>query len=210
MKRIVLIFLAATFSLNSFAQEKEVIFSSSDREDDSEKKGFRKEMLFTGGNINLSFSNYGFVVGATPQLGYSVTSWLDAGILFGFTYSNQRDDANTKYKQTFFTPGAFVRLFPINGFFVSGQFEHNFIKTKLKFNDGSTFKYPNVDVNSLLVGIGYASGREGRNSPYFFFSVSVDILQDPNSPYTDRYNNLLPVAVAGFNIPLFQGGSRRR
>ncbi len=117
MKRIVLIFLAAAFSINSFAQEKEVIFSSTDREDDSEKKGFRKEMLFTGGNINLSFSNYGFVLGATPQLGYSVTNWLDAGILFGFTYSNQRDDANTKYKQTILYSRGICTVIPYRWFF---------------------------------------------------------------------------------------------
>ena len=197
MKRILLMFLAAMFSFSVFAQEKE-----------SEKKGFRKDMLFTGGTINLSFSNYGFVVGATPQLGYSVATWLDAGVLFGYTYSNQRDIYNTKYKQSFFTPGAFIRLFPFEGIFASAQFEHNFIKTTVKYNSGISEKYPGVDENSLLVGIGYATGKQGRNSLYYYFSVSVDILQNTNSPYTDQYNNLLPVVNAGFNIPLFQGSRR--
>lgn len=200
MKRILLMLVIATASVTAFAQKE------SESEDGG--GGFRKDMLFTGGTVNLSFSNYGTVLGATPQLGYSVASWLDAGILFGFTYTGQRDDANNKFRQTIFTPGAFVRLFPVNFLFASAQFEHNIIKQKVKYNTGDTYKYPGFNVNSLLVGLGYSSAREGRNSMYYYFSVSVDILQNPSSPYTDRYNNLLPVVNAGFNIPLFQGSRR--
>jgi hypothetical protein len=64
-------------------------------------------------------------------------------------------------------------------------------------------------VNSLLIGAGYTSGRSFRNSPYYYFSVSVDILNKPGSPYNDRFNNILPVVNAGFNIPLFQGRGGR-
>ncbi len=170
----------------------------------TEFHGFKKELLFTGGTLNLSLFNGTTVLGATPQLGYNITKWLDAGVLFGFTYSSQRDYYNNKLRQTIIGPGAFARIFPVNFLFLSAQYEHNFIRLKdLPASGGSTiYKY---NVSSLLLGAGYTSGREGRNSPYFFFSVSVDVLQKYNSPYTDRYRNLLPVVNAGVNIPLFQG-----
>jgi hypothetical protein len=148
------------------------------------------------------------VLGASPQLGYSVTEWLDAGVIFGFTYSSQRDNFNNKFRQTIIGPGTFVRIFPVNFLFVSAQFEHNFIKQKFLYSTGGSDVY-NRNVSSMLLGAGYCSGREGRNSPYYYFSVSVDILNKPNSPYTDRYNTLLPVVNAGFNIPLFQGIQHR-
>ncbi|HMO61016.1 MAG TPA: hypothetical protein PKC39_06465 [Ferruginibacter sp.] len=191
----VLISLAATFA-----------YAQKDVDDESEG-GFKKEHLFTGGTINLSFFGSTTVLGATPQLGYSVTSWMDAGIVMGYTYISQRYANNDKLRQTLIGPGAFVRLFPVNFLFATAQFEHNFIRYKYIYNTGGNEKL-NLNVSSLLVGAGYSSQRMGRNSPYYYFSVSVDVLQNPNSPYTDQFNNLLPVVNAGFNIPLFQGSRK--
>jgi hypothetical protein len=199
-KKLLLLLLVCCCSLSTFAQEEE------DKE--STTGGFKKELLFTGGTINLSFFNGATVLGASPQLGYSVTQWLDAGVIFGFTYSSQRDNFNNKFRQTIIGPGAFVRIFPVNFLFISAQFEHNFIKQKYLYSTGGS-EVNNRDVSSMLVGAGYCSGREGRNTPYYYFSVSVDMLNNRNSPYTDQYNNLLPVVNAGFNIPLFQGNQRK-
>jgi hypothetical protein len=195
-RQLLFILIISCCSLFTFAQE----------EVDKEPTtgGFKKELLFTGGTINLSFFNGATVLGASPQLGYSVTQWLDAGVIFGFTYSSQRDNYNNKFRQTIIGPGAFVRIFPVNFLFVSAQFEHNFIKQKYLYSTGGSDVYKK-DVSSMLLGAGYCSGREGRNTPYYYFSVSVDMLNNRNSPYTDQYNNLLPVVNAGFNIPLFQG-----
>lgn len=202
MKKLFVTVLLTVSAVAVFAQ---------DEEEKSEEKtgGFKKEYLFSGGNINLSFFNGVTVLGASPQIGYSVARWLDAGVIFGYTYSSQRDGyTNDKFRQTIIGPGAFARLFPVDFLFASVQFEHNFIRQKYipSFGTSQTYK---LDENSLLIGAGYTSGREYRNSPYYYFSVSVDILNRPNSPYTDRFNNLLPVVVAGFNIPLFQGSNRR-
>jgi hypothetical protein len=183
------------------------VFAQSDETDNS-GGGFKKEMMFSGGSINMSFFNGVTVLGASPQLGYSVASWLDAGVVMGFTYSSQRDDFNNKFRQTVYGPGVFARLFPVNFIFISSQFEHNFIRNKYIAASGASDTYK-TDVNSLLVGLGYTSGRGPRNSPYYYFSVSLDVLNDPQSPYTDRFNNLLPVVNAGFNIPLFQGSRQR-
>ena len=195
---LILIFCSSHFL---YAQEEE---------EDTEAKtgGFKKELLFSGGTINLSFFGGATVLGASPQLGYSVTKWLDAGILFGFTYSSQRDNSNNKFRQTIIGPGAFVRIFPVNFLFISAQIEQNFIKQKYLYSNGGS-EVNNRNVSSMLLGAGYSSGREGRNSPYYYFSVSVDLLKSPNSPYIDQFNNLIPVINAGFNIPLFRGNQQR-
>jgi len=202
-KQLYLFVLLSFLALNVSAQEEP------DDEETPEFHGFKRELLFTGGTLNLSLFNGTTVLGATPQLGYNIASWLDAGVVFGYTYSSQRDYSNNKLRQTIIGPGAFVRIFPVNFLFITSQFEHNFVRLKAipSFGTISTYKY---NVSSLLLGAGYTSGREGRNSPYYFFSVSVDVLKNINSPYKDQYNNLIPVVNAGLNIPLFQGGSSRR
>lgn len=202
--RTLFFFLSVSFlSVAAYAQDE------SGDEEEIEFHGFKRELLFTGGTLNLSLFNGTTVLGATPQLGYNIASWLDAGLVFGYTYSSQRDFSNNKIRQTIIGPGAFVRIFPINFLFITSQFEHNFVRLKAipSFGTISTYKY---NVSSLLLGAGYTSGREGRNSPYYFFSVSVDVLKNINSPYKDQYNNLIPVVNAGLNIPLFQGGGKRR
>lgn len=206
MKRIVLMLLLSAACINIFAQEKEVIFSSGEKVKESEITGFRKDMLFTGGTLNIGYFNGVTVLGATPQLGYSVANWLDAGIVFGYTYTSQSVDVGTKVRQSIIGPGAFVRLFPIDFLFASIQYEHNFIKYK-EIYPAFIYKY-NYDVNSLLLGLGYTSGKEGRNTPYYYFSISVDVLNDPLSPYRTYANEIYPVVNAGFNIPLFQGSRR--
>jgi len=182
--------------------------ASAQDSESSEGGGFRKEMMFTGGNLNFGYFNGVTVLGATPQLGYSIAKWLDAGIVVGYTYTSQAISSNDKVRQSIFGPGAFVRLFPTNFLFAMAQFEQNFIRQNRIFNGTSNIAKTNV--SSLLVGLGYTNGRMGRNSPYYYFSVSVDILDNPNSPYRNFANEMFPVVNAGFNIPLFQGSRNRR
>lgn len=207
MKHTVIMLLAMIFCIHSFAQEQEVVFSSKEKEKEGERKGFQKDMLFTGGTLNIGYFNGVTVLGATPQLGYSVSEWLDAGIVFGYTYMSQSINTDEKYRQHIIGPGAFVRLFPIDFIFASVQYEHNFIKQKYISPYGGYTQ--NLDVNSLLVGLGYTSGKDGRNAPYYYFSVSIDVFNDPNSPYRTYANEIYPVVNAGFNIPLFQNSKRR-
>lgn len=200
MKSFFFISMIIVCSISVMAQKE------TDTDEEVADGGFRKDYLFTGGNINLSFFSGVTVLGASPQLGYSVAKCLDAGVLFGYTYSSERDVyTNDKFRQTIIGPGAFARLFPVNFLFLSLQFEHNFIKQKYLPAGGGNSLTNKVDANSLLVGAGYTSGRNFRNSSYYYFSVSVDVINNKNSPYTNRLNNVLPVVVAGFNIPLFQG-----
>ena len=174
----------------------------------STQGGFKKEMMFTGGNLNFGYFNGVTVLGATPQLGYSIAKWLDAGIVVGYTYTSQGISPVEKVRQSIFGPGAFVRLFPADFLFAMAQFEQNFIRQNYIFNGTSNVTKTNV--SSLLVGLGYTNGKMGRNSPYYYFSVSVDVLDNPNSPYRNFANDIFPVVNAGFNIPLFQGSRNRR
>lgn len=176
-------------------------------EDEKKDGGFKKEMLFTGGNLNIGFFNGVTVLGATPQLGYSLTEWLDAGISFGYTYTSQSVASDYKVRQTILGPGAFARIFPIQFLFASVQYEHNFIRVK-QIISGNSF-VNKVNAGSLLLGLGYTNGKDGRNTPYYYFSVSFDVLNNINSPYRTVANEVYPVVNAGFNIPLFQGGGRR-
>ena len=185
-----------------------------DRSDRDEPTGFQKERLFTGGSVNVGFGNRQTILGITPQFGYSITDWLDAGITVNFNYSSFRDYSvpRDKLRQTIYGPGAFVRVFPIRFLFASAQYEYNFINLKYipAPNSGYTGDKYTSNASSFLVGGGYAGGRQKGNNTYYYFSVSWDILGDENSPYLDQYGRANPVIRAGYNIGLFQNRDRRR
>ena len=135
------------------------------------QKGFDPSKLFTGGSANVGFSSGSTSLGITPQIGYSLTPWLDAGINFNLNYISQRDYVSTnKLRQTTFGPGAFVRLFPVNFLFATAQYEYNIIKQKYITNNFPTQK-SSVDANSLLLGAGYAGGREKGGNTYYYLSI---------------------------------------
>ena len=201
-KAIILLLLPVYFHAN--AQQ--------ENENKKVKNGFEKERLFTGGRANLGFSSGTTMIGLTPQLGYSVTNWMDAGITINFNYVSQRDYYSTeKLRQTTYGPGAFIRLFPIKFLFATAQYEYNFITQKhiLPGSSGSPTQKTSFNANSLLIGGGYAGGREKGNNTYYFLSIAWDIMGDKNSPYVDNLGRSNPVIRAGYNIGLFQGRYRR-
>ena len=203
-KAIVLLLLPLYFHANA-QQENE-------NENEKIHNRFEKQRLFTGGTANLGFSSGTTMIGVTPQLGYSVTDWMDAGITINFNYVSQRDYYSTeKWRQTIYGPGAFVRLFPVKFLFASAQYEYNFINQKhiLPGSSGTPSQKTSYNANSLLIGGGYAGGREKGNNTYYFLSVAWDIMGDKNSPYVDNLGRSNPVIRAGYNIGLFQGRNRR-
>jgi hypothetical protein len=188
--------------------------ANAQQENENEKihNRFEKQRLFTGGSANLGFSSGTTMIGLTPQLGYSVTDWLDAGITINFNYVSQRDYYSTeKLRQTTYGPGAFVRLFPVKFLFATAQYEYNFINQKFipASSSGIPSQKTTFNANSLLVGGGYAGGREKGNNTYYFLSIAWDIMGDKNSPYLDNLGRSNPVIRAGYNIGLFQGRNRR-
>jgi hypothetical protein len=207
MKKTGLLFLGLLFSTS-------VLFAQ-----DEEKKGFKKENLFTGGSVTLSFFNGQTLLGANPIFGYKLADWVDGGLAFNFLYSGTRDyyQYNDKIRQTVFGPGVFARLYPVKFLFVQGQFEHNFISLKyIPAPNGSYLPDKSkTDVNSLLLGAGFAQGRERGSNTFYYISVLFDVLKNANSPYVNvTYNpdnpaqqriDISPIIRAGVNIGLFEG-----
>jgi len=177
-------------------------------EEEEEKKGFKKENLFTGGSISLSFFNNSFLIGVNPVLGYSLTKWIDAGIVINYNYTSYRDYQvfDDRLRQTIYGGGVFTRIYPVRFIFLQAQAEHNFITQKHIFPNGPT-DIIKTSGNSVLVGGGYTTGRFPRSGNSFFYvAILVDVAGTSNSPYTDAYGRKIPIIRAGIQIPLFSGG----
>ena len=207
MKKMLLSVLLASVTVSSlFAQDEE------------EQKGFKKENLFTGGSITVSFYSGGSILGGNPMFGYKLANWADAGISLNYVYSSSRDNVylNDKFHQQVLGPGVFARLFPFNFLYLEGQFEHNFISQKYIDPYGTEDK-TKADANSILVGGGIAQGRAPGSTTFFYISILVDVLKNPNSPYVNNVydpsgallrTDLIPIIRAGINIGLFQGKNK--
>lgn len=203
--RILLVVLVAVCSVTAARSQEEAA---------EDRGGFRKENLFTGGSISLGFSNNSFQVGASPVLGYSLTSWVDAGIAVNWNYVSFRDryitGSDDKIRQSTYGGGVFTRLFPVDFLFIHGQVEHNFITQKYLPAGGGSTTNNKGEATSLLLGAGYASGRyPGSGQPFFYLSILFDVLNRPFSPYTNAGGDIVPTLRAGFQIPLFQGQAYR-
>jgi hypothetical protein len=171
-------------------------------------KGFKKDHLFTGGSLSVSFANSTFGAGISPVFGYSLTKWLDAGVAVNYFYISQKYSTAIKLRQHTYGAGPFVRIFPVNFLFVQGQFEHNFIAYKELYSNGNPDYKENHEANSFLVGAGYTTGRAKGGGSFAYFSVLFDLLDDVYSPYNSYENGVsskIPVIRAGIHIPLFQG-----
>lgn len=173
-------------------------------------QGFQKDKLFTGGTFNLGFGSGTTSLGISPQLGYSVTNWLDAGISVNVNYISQRDNPNIldKLRQTTYGPGVFARLFPVDFLFATVAGEYNTTRVKFIPGNGTTTSVYSVSAPSFLVGGGYAGGRQRGSNTYYYLSVMWDVAGDVNSPYVDNYGRSNPIIRAGYNIGLFQGRGR--
>lgn len=205
MKNIFLIWcILFCLQVTSVAQEKET------DEKETVDKGFKKEKLFTGGSLSLSFFNNSFLIGVNPVFGYSITKWADIGIVGNYNLTSYRDYIylNDKLRQTVYGGGIFTRLFPVRFLFAQAQVERNWIKLRYipAPNSGGLGESRHVDANSVLVGAGYTTGRDpDGGAMYGYLAVLFDISKDANSPYTDNLRRAIPIIRAGINIPLFQG-----
>jgi hypothetical protein len=185
------------------------VFSFAQDDEDQGEKFFRKEKCFTGGGLNLSFGSDVTVLGVNPHFGYTFFNFLEAAVAVNFNYSSLRDPYSPdKDRQTVTSPGVFIRLFPVKFLFAQVQYEHSFIRTKY-FRQYVDTLVEHQNANSILVGGGFASGREPGEF-YYYFSVLWDLAEDINSPYSDYYGRAIPIIRAGVNIPLFQGKGRKR
>ncbi len=166
--------------------------------------GFKREHLFIGGNIGLGYDSYSFNAGISPEIGYSFTSWLDAGALVNLNYTSIRPDYyyNNNIRQRSFNYGigAFARVFPLPFLFIQAGPEYNRINYSLTDFNTSPHQSESYTTSaaSLLAGIGYGQRIVGRSSMHI--AIMVDLLNSPQSPYRDGNGRIIPVIKAGFDI----------
>ena len=205
-KSLLLLFCLGLFILNTSAQTEK----NKEEEEEEEKAFFKKENLFTGGNVALGLGSGNFSVGVGPYFGYSLNKFIDVAVGLNYSYISQRDFNTTlKLRQSVIGPSAFVRLYPVKFLFAHAQYEYNFIKFKQIYGRGIPDDVYKINVSSFLIGPGFASGRDVNNKTFYYISVLFDVIKNINSPYTDNQGRLTPVIRAGFNVALFQGNSGR-
>ena len=171
-----------------------------------EQGGFKKQNVFLGGSISLGFGSGSFAIGANPEVGYSLSQWLDGGVVFNINYSSQNYDIdyNGSYDEKVsifnYGGGVFLRVYPIHFLFLQLQPEINWISYNDKSIAYSIASKTTVHATSLLGGIGYGQRIVGQSS--FFTMIGIDLLNDINSPYRDAYGGAYPIIRAGFDVYL--------
>jgi hypothetical protein len=176
-------------------------------DDGSGETGFKKENLFVGGGLSLGFSGYDFNVGVTPEIGYSLNKYLDAGVVVNINYYSERADPqlyyndNTRYRSFNYGAGVFARFWPVRFLFLQVQPEYNIIEYNTKYIPTGETATAQTQAASFLLGVGYGQRFIGQSS--YFLSISFDALNNPGSPYRDPYSGVaLPVIKAGFDFYL--------
>jgi hypothetical protein len=168
------------------------------------QRPFNTNRIFVGGSLNLGFATNTFQIGGVPEIGYSITDWLDAGIGINVNYASQRADPywndNVRYRTFNYGGGPFFRVYPIRFLFVQGQFEQNWIKQNAKdMNYGGEYE-ETFKSSSFIAGVGYTQRVVGQSS--FYTMLGIDLMSDANSPYRDYDNAAIPIIRAGFNFYL--------
>ena len=198
MKKLILSFTLLLLVLITKAQN--------ENEGGEGNSGFRKDNIFIGGSISLGFGSGSFGIGATPEVGYSFSQWLDGGLVFNLNYNSQKYDYNYDYlydgKVSSFNYGAgvFLRAYPVHFLFLQIQPEQNWIVYKDKSYIYNVSGKTTVNATSLIGGVGYSQRIIGQSN--FYTMLGIDLLNNINSPYRDAYGGAIPIIRAGFNFYL--------
>lgn len=191
--KILLSLILLAISISSFSQQSE---------EDTQKGKFKNENIFVGSGINLGFTSNSYNVGINPEIGYSITKWIDAGISLNFNYfkQNASNYSTYSYSNLNYGGGTFLRIWPVNFFNLQIQPEYNWVSSNQRNVFTNQSENIHYNAGSLLVGVGYGTRVMGKN--YSYVTLMIDVLQNQNSPYRDQYNDPLPVFRAGFGIYL--------
>jgi len=196
MKKFILSLLIIITAKNLTAQY-------NDYEENNSNSGFKKENIFLGGALSLGFGSGSFAVGGNPEIGYSLTRWLDAGLVFNVNYYSQTlygyyQGQDIKSNSFNYGGGIFTRVYPLPFLFLQLQPEYNWISYNTKYPD---FTDKNtVSAGSLIGAIGYGQRVVGQGS--YFFSIGLDLMTNQYSPYLDGYGHPYPIIRGGFDIYL--------
>ncbi len=214
MKRIVALLILLPVCKTVFSQESFHDHKSAETAS-AESKGFDASKVFAGGGVSLGYgstvdgnneTNTTFNLGAIPEIGYNLSNVFDIGLASSINYYTTSSSYNvyTKYHNINYSLGAFVRIHPIDDFFIQIMPEKDWIKQKqITSNYTSIYK---IQSSSFMVGIGY--GHRVIGESYFYSLVMLDLGKDKYSPYNyvDANGTVspLPVVRGGFNFYPFR------
>ena len=167
--------------------------------------------IFIGGNVVIGGGAGSFQIGLNPEMYKRVNDYVDIGAAtnlffqsFNPTISSGLSGTSSRSFQL--GVGGFTRIWPIEKFFIQVQPEYNYTWSRFKdrgtesVNAGAS-RSIRFGAESLLAGIGYGTRSENGMT---YFSVMIDLLQNPNSPYRDGYNRAEPIIRAGFAFPILR------
>ncbi|MBP5999434.1 MAG: hypothetical protein KA534_03165 [Sediminibacterium sp.] len=162
--------------------------------------------LFIGGNIVIGGGSGWFQLGLNPELSKRMNQWVDIGGAVNLLYSASNPNflSSTRTRSFQFGVGGFTRIWPAERFFLQVQPEYNWNWTNMKDmstnseTSGASRKI-RYGAESILAGIGYGSRSEHGMT---YFTLMIDLLKNPNSPYRDGYNRADPFVKAGFALPI--------
>ncbi len=192
LKKYLLLILAVSFILQSFAQEK--------------TDGFDINKMFVGGSVVLGYGGYNngtrTTLGGNPELGYTIFKNVDAGFCGNYIYSGSswnEGGYTIKQRVTLSGLGVFARIHVSDGFFLHFQPEFNTIKYKV-FNQQTGFvSYDAKEKSSsFLVGAGWGTREVGNMN--FFTLLLIDLQKDLYSPYRTSTGEISPVIRTGVNF----------
>lgn len=185
MKRLVIAILICLSAVSVQAQE---VYNSSGRikpRKQVKKKGFDRDKLILGGDVQLEFGTY-TTLGVAPIIGYRFSNRFSAGLQIGYNYI--KGDLYDYYGQKIetvkynaFTAGLWARYFVWQNIFLQAEPEYNSVTYSSTYDPRQTFEFPRV-----MVGVGFKQPITDRLS--FVPVVLYDVLQDPKSIYAPQLN----------------------
>lgn len=171
MKQLLLLLLALFLSLVACAQAAESVVVASNQEKQSMN---RKDKIYYGGNIGLSFGSY-TMIAVRPLLGYKFTPKLSGGIKLSYEYVKDTRYSSS-YKTSNYGGSLFSRYRIIPPLYLHAEYAS--INYQLHNLNGESNR---EWVPFLLMGAGY-SQKVGSNS-WLNFQILFDVLQSDKSPY---------------------------
>jgi hypothetical protein len=162
--------------------------------------------IFFGGGIVLGGSSSSFQLGLNPELVKTYNQYIDLGAAINLYYASFKSmdltgNISSRSNNTQFGLGGFMRVWPIEQFFIQIQPEYNWTFTNAKSYTSGNTGSSNVSAPSLLTGIGY--GKRNENG-FSYFSIMFDIVNSAQSPYKMGQLTAQPIFRAGVGFPVLR------
>ena len=199
----ILIVVLSIISINTCYSQTKTVVTNAD---------LNPSPIFFGGGLVLGGGSGSFQIGLNPELVKSYNEYIDLGAAVNLYYSSFRstnpdNTTNSKFNQTQFGLGGFIRAWPIKQFFIQVQPEYNWTFSKAKdFSTTGNSGSSSVSAPSFLAGLGYGNRNENGFS---YFSIMFDLINSRQAPYSMGQATAQPIFRAGFGFPIRLSKSKR-